>query len=193
MWKPAYLFESGALDRLRSIDAVFRGTVGTLNDASSRARLRNMGLDLKQEFSYWVALNPPVDFGVGPFGFRRYLEVTDGRATGERFNATAVGGGGDWILVGPDGYARVDVRLQFKTDDGANVYVQYFGLLEANEAVLGAMTSGGGTTYVDQYFRTTPRLETGDERYAWMNTSVFVARGRVREGSGVEYEVYRVL
>jgi len=55
-----------------------------------------------------------------------------------------------------------------------------------------ALATGVGTTYEDQYFRTTPRFETGDPRYAWMNTSVFVARGRVREGMGVEYEVFRV-
>jgi hypothetical protein len=132
------------------------------------------------------------DFGRGPFGQRIYLQVTEGAATGQRFNATAFGGGGDWILVGPDGYARIDVRLQFRTDDGANVYIQYFGVLEMNAAALQAMTTGARTSYEDQYFRTTPRVETGDERYAWMNRSVFVARGHVIEGPGVEYEVFRV-
>lgn len=152
-----------------------------------------MSLELEREFSFWVALKPLVDFGPGPFGQRVYAEVTEGRATGKRFNAKAFGGGGDWILAGPDGYGRIDVRLQFETDDGARVYVQYFGLLELNQAVMGAMAGGNGTAYEDQYFRITPRIETGDERYAWMNRSVFVARGHVVEGSKVEYEVFRVL
>jgi hypothetical protein len=104
-----------------------------------------------------------------------------------------VGGGGDWIVVGPDGYGRIDVRLQFETDDGAHVYLQYFGLLEINQVVGQAMATGAGTSYEDQYFRTTPRFETGDPRYAWMNQGVFVARGRLCEGGGVEYEVSRVL
>jgi hypothetical protein len=152
-----------------------------------------MSIELAHEFSFWAALNPPVDFGAGPVGHRTYFEVTGGGASGQRFNATAVGGGGDWAVVGPDGYARLDVRAQFKTDDGALVYAQYFGLLEMNAAVAQAMAGGGGTAYEDQYFRTTPRLETGDERYAWCNQSVFVARGHLLEGPKVEYEVYRVL
>jgi hypothetical protein len=152
-----------------------------------------MSLECKSEFSFKVSLNPPVDFGVGPLGQRLYFEVTDGVATGERFNARAVGGGGDWVVVGPDGYGRIDVRLQFETDDGAHVYLQYFGLLEINQVVGQAMATGAGTSYEDQYFRTTPRFETGDPRYAWMNQGVFVARGRLCEGGGVEYEVSRVL
>ncbi|MGH3635401.1 DUF3237 domain-containing protein [Mycobacterium sp.] len=152
-----------------------------------------MSLELAHEFSFWASLNPPADFGAGPLGRRTYFEVTAGAANGERFNATAFGGGGDWILIGPDNYARIDVRLQFKTDDGALVYVQYFGLLELNAKVGEVMASGGNTMYEDQYFRTTPRLETGDERYAWCNHSVFVARGHLLEGPKVEYEVYRVL
>jgi hypothetical protein len=152
-----------------------------------------MSLECRSEFSFKVSLNPPVDFGVGPLGQRIYFEVTDGVATGDRFNARAVGGGGDWVVVGPDGYGRIDVRLQFETDDGAHVYLQYFGLLEINQVVGQAMATGAGTSYEDQYFRTTPRFETGDPRYAWMNQGVFVARGRLCEGGGVEYEVSRVL
>jgi hypothetical protein len=47
------------------------------------------------------------------------------------------------------------------------------------------------SSFADQYFRSTPRIETGDERYAWVNQTVFVAQGRLIPG-GVEYEVYRV-
>lgn len=35
-------------------------------------------------------------------------------------------------------------------------------------------------------------METGDARYAWVNTSLFVGEGRVIEGLGVEYRVARV-
>ena len=152
-----------------------------------------VSIELAHEFSFWLALNPAVDFGAGPMGRRTYFEVTSGAAAGERFNATAFGGGGDWVLLGPDNFARLDVRLQFKTADGALVYIRYFGLLELNAKVAEVMASGGSTTYADHYCRTTPRLETGDERYAWMNHSVFVARGRLLEEQKVEYEVYRVV
>jgi hypothetical protein len=55
----------------------------------------------------------------------------------------------------------------------------------------GAMAPGGSTGFDDQYFRTTPRLETGDERYAWVNSTLFVGEGRMTE-AGVEYRIYGI-
>ena len=43
------------------------------------------------------------------------------------------------------------------------------------------MDRAAETAWGDQYFRTAPRFETGDERYAWLNQTVFVARGRVTD------------
>jgi hypothetical protein len=152
-----------------------------------------MTIELVHEFSYWIAVGPAVEFGAGPLGVRTHSAITEGVATGERFNADAVGGGGDWILAGPDGFGRVDVRMQFATHDGARVYVQYLGLLQLDQHVLDALAANTGTDYGDQYFRATPRFETGDPRYAWMNQSVFVSRGRITQGARFEYEVFRVL
>jgi hypothetical protein len=146
---------------------------------------------LVPEFSFTASLKAPLEFGVGPFGARIYFEVTGGRAEGERFRAEVVPGGGDWLLVGPDGLARLDVRAAFRTDDGALVYAQYTGVLELNDDVTNALATAGSTAMDDQYFRTTPRFETGDERYAWMQQSVFVSVGRLVDGC-VEYRVYRV-
>ena len=58
--------------------------------------------------------------------------------------------------------------------------------------VPGGAGSGQETAFGDQYFRTSPRFETGDQRYAWLNQSLFVGEGRVFPGLGVEYRVYRV-
>jgi Protein of unknown function (DUF3237) len=117
--------------------------------------------------------------------------VTGGAVTGPRLNGQVLSGGGDWALIGSDGRVRLDVRGQFETDDGAFVYMTYDGIIEFNEAMQQAMASGGETDFGDQYFRTTPRFETGDERYRWLTQSVFVARGRAYR-SGVAYEVFRV-
>ena len=46
--------------------------------------------------------------------------------------------------------------------------------------------------YDEHYFRTAPRLETGDERYAWVNQALFVGEGRLHPGPVVEYRVARV-
>ena len=130
--------------------------------------------------------------GPGPFGVRVVASLSGGVVTGERINGTMQGAGADWLLIGSDGFGRVDVRGQIVTDDGAVVYVQYVGLLEMNRSVGAAsIDATAETAYGDQYFRITPRFETGDERYAWLNTSVFLAEGRIAT-DGVEYEVFRV-
>ncbi len=139
-----------------------------------------------------IGLDTATFVGAGPAGMRAVIAVKGGRVIGERLSGTIVGPGADWALIGGDGYTRVDVRLQIQTDDGAFVYVQYVGLLEMTEAVMGAATDPTKETgWDDQYFRMTPRFETGDERYSWLNQSVFVGRGRFTKG-GVMYEVYRV-
>lgn len=134
---------------------------------------------------------PTLDVGAGPYGARFVGTVTGGWVKGDRINGTLEGAGADWLLIGPDGWGRLDVRAQIRTDDGAVIYAQYGGLLELNETSLPALGTDGTTDFGDQYFRTTPRLETGDERYAWVNTTLFVGEGRIHE-NGVEYRIHRL-
>ena len=101
--------------------------------------------------------------------------------------------GGDWLLAGADGFSRLDVRIQLLTDDGAAIYGTYCGLLETNARVQAALSDPkSGTDFGDHYFRTTPRFETGDPRYAWMNQTLFVSEGRMLPGPIVQYRCYRV-
>jgi len=147
-------------------------------------------MNLVHEFTFTANLRPPVPIGAGPIGTRMYYEISDGEMTGNRLRGTLLGGG-EWALIGPDGFLRVDVRLQVRTHDDAYLYAQYTGLLEINAAVQGALANGTGTKYGDQYFFTNPRLETGDARYAWVNTTFFIGEGHLLPGSGVEYRVWR--
>ena len=150
-------------------------------------------MDLAYEFTFNARLAPKVAVGEGPFGARHVREALGGEVSGERINGRVAGGGGDWILVGPDGWGRLDVRLQILTGDGAAIYVQYYGVIEYNEAATGANAGEGSSDYGDHYFRTAPRLETGDERYAWVNRTLFVGEGRLHPGPVVEYRVFRLL
>jgi hypothetical protein len=45
---------------------------------------------------------------------------------------------------------------------------------------------------VDQYMRPMMRFDTGAPAYRWLNTSLFIARGRLLGTGHIEYEVYRV-
>jgi Protein of unknown function (DUF3237) len=149
-------------------------------------------LAVTHELTMRVGLAPPHIVGAGPLGVRVVGGVTTGTVRGTRVNGTIVGPGADWMLIGPNGFGRVDVRLQLETDDGALIYVHYEGLIELNAVSSAAlMDRTAETGWDDQYFRTAPRFETGDERYEWLNRTMFVARGRVTT-DGIEYEVFRV-
>jgi len=147
-------------------------------------------MNLVEEFQMRAKLKPPLPVGEGPLGTRLYFDVISGEITGERLRGKLLGGG-EWALQGPDGFIRVDVRLQAETHDGAFLYMQYTGLLEANEAVQGALANGTGTEFGQQAFYTNPRIETGDERYAWLNTTFFIGQGHILPDLGVEYRIFR--
>jgi hypothetical protein len=149
-------------------------------------------MELVHEFTFTAQLAPSVPVGPGPFGTRRIREVVGGELSGERLSGKVGTGGADWVLIGPDGWGRLDVRLTLHTDDGAHIYVQYFGVIEYTEAALAANAGTRSSDYDEHYFRTAPRLETGDERYAWVNRTVFVGEGRLHPGPVAEYRVHRV-
>jgi hypothetical protein len=147
-------------------------------------------MNLVHEFTFNASLKEPLPVGAGPIGTRMYYEVAGGEVTGERIRGKLLGGG-EWALIGPDDFLRPDVRLQIETHDGAFLYVQYVGLLGLNEVVQSALANGTGTEFGDQYFFTNPRIETGDERYTWVNTTFFVGEGRILPNNTVEYRVWR--
>ncbi len=146
---------------------------------------------LEYLMTFRADLKPPVDVGGGPSGSRQIYDVTGGSFEGPRLKGSVLASGGDWLLMGSDGVGRLDVRATLETDDGARIYVQYYGVLVMNEAVGKALSEGGETQYGDTYFMTQPRFETGDPNYAWLNSVVAVAEGRALS-SAVEYRVYQV-
>lgn len=149
-------------------------------------------MELTEEFVFSFEMKEPLEAGAGPYGPRIHYELTDGAVRGERLNGRLIRTGGDWMHASPDGFWRPDVRFQMQTDDGALVLVHYWGLVENNEAFARAAEGGEATKYGDNYMRMVFRLETGDERYAWVNQSLFVARGRLIGRLAIEYTVYRV-
>ena len=150
--------------------------------------------ELVHEFTYQVDLEPPVPVGQGPYGTRFIFGASAGTFEGERFKGTIAPGTVDWLLLGPDNIARLDVRATFHTHDGAAVYLSYFGFFNVTPAIMEILGGGGqSTAFEDQHFRTNPRFETGDERYAWLNQTMFIGEGRILASPmGVEYRVYRV-
>ena len=152
-------------------------------------------MHLVHEFTCHVSCGSQFKVGAGPYGDRQCYELTDGHVDGPRLTGKLIGSGMDWMLVGPDGFLRMDVRIQFETNDGALVCAHYFGLAETNETLTQAVTACVPTAFSDKSIRSHWLLETGDDRYAWVNRSVFVGEGRVLPAAstqlGFEHRVYR--
>jgi hypothetical protein len=130
--------------------------------------------------------------GAGPHGERRIAEVTGGTFAGPRLNGRILPGGGDWILIRPDGVTQLDVRVTLETTDGALVYLSYRGLRHGPPEVLERLARGEDVPATDYYFRTTPVFETGAAGYLWLNKLIAVGTGH-RRPHGPVYTVYEVL
>ena len=149
-------------------------------------------MKLEYLMEYTVLLQrPPLDLSGGPFGNRLIFPVTGGSFEGPRLKGTVLPVGGDWLLVSEDGTGRLDYRATLETDDGALIYLQYTGVGRSDET-RPALTPGASEEYGDRYYMITPRFETGDERYGWLNGFVYVAEGK-RTAEGVDYRVYAVV
>jgi hypothetical protein len=98
---------------------------------------------------------------------------------------------GWWLVL--TGFGGLTFHAQFVTDDGAVILMHYTGLVEQTEHFESAAGANEPTNWADQYMRLAIRFETGAKQYAWMNTNLFIAAGRL-EGTGrIEYAVYRGL
>jgi hypothetical protein len=130
--------------------------------------------------------------GDTPNGNRRIARINGGEFTGENLQGTVHSGGGDWLLMRPDGVLTLDVRVTLETSDGALIFMTYRGLRHGPDAVMERLNSGQEVDPSEYYFRITPSFETGDNRYAWPNQLVAVGTGH-RLPEGPVYDIYKVL
>ena len=149
--------------------------------------------ELEFAMTYVVRTSNPLDPTTdSPHGARQYWQVSEARLEGPAITAGLAATGVDWMGVGADGFWRPDVRAQFLTDDGAVLLMHYTGLVQQTTRFAEAAEADEPTEWADQYMRLSIRFETGAPRYAWLNSSLFVARGRLLGTGHIEYQVFRV-
>lgn len=148
---------------------------------------------LKPEMTYTVKTTQPSapTFG-SPSVARQYWQVSEASLVGDRIRAELLASGSDWMEMSADGFWRPDVRAQFRTHDDAVILMDYRGLVEQTEAFKRAAELNRTTDWSDQYMRLAIRFDTGADDYRWLNTSLFVAAGRLLGTGHIEYAVYRV-
>src|ERR1700748_1251410 len=116
-----------------------------------------------------VALAGPQRIGVVPHGTRVTAPIASGHFEGPRLRGQGLPGGGDWTLLRGGGVLELDLRVTLETDDGALIHLASFGLRHGPPEVLAALARGETIDPAAYYFRTAPRFETGDARYAVLN------------------------
>ena len=150
-------------------------------------------MELIEEFIYRVKTTGPLKTTKGsPDGERNYWIVSDAEIEGRRIKARIAAPGSDWMRVSDDGFWRPDVRVPIETDDGETVLMHYTGLVQQTDSFKQAAEANQPTEWNDQYMRLTIRFDTAAERYRWLNTSLFVAKGRLLGTGNIEYAVYRL-
>jgi hypothetical protein len=117
---------------------------------------------LPVEFLYTIHLDTgaPVMISNGPAGTKLIAPVTGGTFEGPRMKGSVAVPAGDW-----------------GTDDGANIYCTYSGLLVRSDDGMRALGA--------------PLFQTGDERYAWLNSVQGIGLGTAGAG-GVDYDIYAI-
>jgi Protein of unknown function (DUF3237) len=127
-----------------------------------------------------LVMSTPLVIGDGPAGTRVVVELVQGRFDGRLAGDLRGNAGGDWLVVGPDGAAALDVRFVLETDDGALVYAQSHGRMdlargrESRVALLSTV------------------FETASPAYAWLNTTLAVTRADTA-GNRLHYSIYAVM
>ena len=130
--------------------------------------------------------------GDAPIGWRGIYPVDGGRFEGPKLKGKVLPNGADWVIRRKDGATMLDVRLGLMTDDGAVIAMSYTGLLWIAAAAADRYRKGEAVAYAESYVRTSPRFETADPRYDWLNRMVAVANGGP-PGSSPTYQVFAIL
>ena len=138
-----------------------------------------------------ITLAPAQELGDSPLGRRRIIPITGGTFRGERLSGRVLPGGADWQIIRADGVAELEARYTLETEDKALIYVRNFGYRHGPADVLQRLAAGEPVDPSLYYMRTTPRFETGAERYRWLNRIICVATG-ARRAAAVELEVFEV-
>ena len=128
----------------------------------------------------------PIPVGPSSWGTRLIFPVVEGIVKGPKLNGKAGAFGADWGIIRPDGCFELDVRFVIETDDGAFIHTYYSGIVDMTKEQADKFLAGELPTGLDLY--TTPRFETGHEKYQWLTRIQAVGRGTV-EAEGDRFKV----
>ena len=139
-----------------------------------------------------VAYDRVQKIGATPLGWRGIYPVDGGHFEGARLRGIVLPGGADWVVRRADKVTMIDVRLCLQTHGGAAIAMSYTGLIRLSEKARLQQRDAKLVAYEETYIRTTPRFETGDDRYGWLNAVIAVANGNLNPRAPT-YQVFAIL
>lgn len=142
----------------------------------------------------WASINP---VGKGPWGQRTWVGLGGGHWSALWGKGTIVPGGSDAQLMTENNTAISDTRYMLVTDDAepAHIMVKTEGWRTGPPAVLERLldpVEGAKVECKEYRVRLFVKLETGDERYRWLNEAMWIGSA-TRSGFEVIYDAYRLL
>ena len=124
-------------------------------------------------------------------GVRRIIPITGGEVRGD-VNGKVLAFGADFQIVRPNELIELEAKYAFETDDGTVVYVENKGIRFGPVELLQKLKRNEPVDPTLIYCRTTPKFETGSEKYRWLMEHLFVA-SVARYGDRVAIDVFQVL
>ena len=148
-------------------------------------------LPVEHLFDLAVDLEPPQIVPM-QIGTRMNYRAKGGRFEGPKLRGELLPGFGDELLVGTDRIGRIRAHATLKTDDAAMIEFGAGGVIKVPDDGVERLAAGERLPFGETYVRTTPKLETADERYAWLNEAVLVGLNQLAPNH-VDYRIYKVL
>ncbi|KAK3382761.1 hypothetical protein B0T24DRAFT_602473 [Lasiosphaeria ovina] len=164
------------------------------DDVASSLALPSPTLDL--DFRLSIRVKPKINVGTGNFGLQSWISCIGGQWAGRWGKGTVLPGGQDMQTTVKDMSTHISARYLIQTQDDkpavitCNIKGWWLGEKDIMERLQDPVAADNITA--QRYkFRVTMELETGDPRYAEINTGIWVGSG-CRRGAEIVYDAYRV-
>ncbi|KAK9853692.1 hypothetical protein MYU51_005069 [Penicillium brevicompactum] len=151
---------------------------------------------LELDFRMSIKMNPKVTVGTGIWGHRDWVSFLGGQWAGRWGKGIVLPGGQDTQIVTKDSTTNLQASYILQTVDEppAFIIVRSEGWLTGAKDVLEKVIDSNmadGVNPGSYKYRVNLRMETGDERYTFLNTLMWIGSG-CRRGHEVIFDSFRV-
>ncbi|CEL01861.1 hypothetical protein ASPCAL01437 [Aspergillus calidoustus] len=150
---------------------------------------------LELDFRLSLKINPKVGVGPGIWGHRDWVTFVGGQWAGRWGKGVVVPGGQDSQVMTKDSTSmRANFLLQTADEPPAFIVVKTNGWLTGAKDVLdklGDPTMADGINPNSYKYRVNLSMETGDDRYTFLNTLMWISSG-CRRGQEIILDAFRV-